>query len=161
MRFRRADLSDIDRLAEIRKKQLQDEGMKPDTDMDAELRAYFHEMMSKGELIEWVAETEESDTINGKPVDAGRIIATAAIVFMTFPPAFTNPTGRKGYVANVYTADEYRGQGLARKLMQKLEQEALERGITVLVLHASKMGRKVYAKQGYEVTDTVMEKHID
>ena len=148
MIFRKADLSDIDILAEIRKKQIQDEGQKPDTDIDEDLRRFFREKMSSGELIEWVAETEEG------------IIATAAIMFMDYPPAFTNPTGRKGYVCNMYTADEYRGRGIAAELIAKLEDEARERGLTTLVLHASVMGRKAYAKTGYHETDLVMEKHI-
>ena len=58
MIFRKADLSDIEQLAEIRKKQIQDEGQKPDTDMDEDLRRFFSEKMSSGELIEWVVETE-------------------------------------------------------------------------------------------------------
>ena len=149
MIFRQAGLNDIEQLAEIRKKQIQDEGQEPDTDIDEDLRRFFSEKMKSGELIEWVAE------------DEGRIIATAAIMFMDYPPAYTNPTGRKAYIANMYTADEYRGQGLAGALMEKLEEEAEKRGLTTMVLHASVMGRKTYAKYGYHETDTVMEKHIN
>ena len=148
MIFRKADLNDIDKLAEIRKKQIQDEGQKPDTDIDEDLRRFFREKMGSGELIEWVAETEDG------------IIATAAVLFMDYPPAFTNPTGRKGYVCNMYTADDYRGRGIAGELMAKLEDEVRGRGLTTLVLHASVMGRKAYAKNGYHETDIVMEKHI-
>ena len=156
MKFRRADLNDIDILAEIRKKQIQDEGQKPDTDMDEDLRRFFNEKMSSGELVEWVAEAEDGDGSE----HAGQIIATAAVMFMDYPPAFTNPTGRKGYVCNMYTADEYRGRGIAGALMEKLEDEARRRGLTKLVLHASKMGRIAYAKSGFEETDVVMEKTV-
>ena len=149
MKLRKAEINDIERLADIRKIQLQDEGQKPDTDMDEHLRRFFTEKMSSGELVEWVAED-----------DNDKIIATAAVIFMDYPPAFTNPTGKKGYVANMYTADEYRGQGIAGTLMQKLEREARDRGITKLMLHASVMGRKAYAKAGYHETDVVMEKDI-
>lgn len=148
MDFRKAEMKDIEQLAAIRKKQLQDEGQNPDTDMDENLLGFFREKMASGELIQWVAE------------DCGAIIATGAIIFMDFPPAFTNPTGRKGYVANMYTADEYRGQGIAAVLMKKLEQEARDRGITKLVLHASTMGRKAYVKSGFQETDVVMEKDV-
>ena len=157
MIFRKADLNDIEQLAEIRKKQIQDEGQKPDTDMDEDLRRFFNDKMSSGELIEWVVETEEGEEGPDSPV---RIIATGAVMFMDYPPAFTNPTGRKGYVCNMYTADEYRGRGIAGALMEKLEDEARRRGLTKLVLHASKMGRIAYAKNGFEETDTVMEKTV-
>ena len=148
MEFRRAELKDIDQLAAIRKKQLTDEGQTPDVDMDRELARYFTEKMESGELVEWVAEED------------GEIVATAAIVFMDMPPAFTNPTGRKGYVANMYTAEAYRGRGLAGKMMELLEQEARDRGVDQLMLHASKMGRKAYVKSGFRETDTLMEKKI-
>ena len=104
--------------------------------------------MGSGELIEWVAE------------DEGRIIATAAIVFMDFPPSFNNKTGRTGYVGNVYTADAYRGKGIAGQLLEKLEEEARARGITRLLLHASEVGRKAYLKSGYYDVDYEMEKDI-
>ena len=149
MKLRKADLTDIDQLLRIRKIQLRDEGQRPDTDMDGELRRFFQDKMGNAELVEWVAEDEE-----------GRIIATAAIQFMDFPPAFTNPTGRKGYITNMYTSDEYRGRGLAGQLMQKLENEARDRGVTTLLLHASEMGRKAYIKNGYKETDILMEKTL-
>jgi GNAT superfamily N-acetyltransferase len=148
MLFRRAELSDIKEISEIRKKQIQDEGQTPDIDIDEDLYKYFEKYMGSGELIEWVAE------------DEGKIIATAAIVFMDFPPSFNNKTGRTGYVGNVYTADEYRGKGIAGQLLEKLEEEAKQRGITRLLLHASEAGRKAYLKSGYYDVDYEMEKDI-
>ena len=148
MLFRRAELSDIKEISEIRKKQIQDEGQTPDIDIDEDLHRYFEKYMGSGELIEWVAE------------DEGKIIATAAIVFMDFPPSFNNKTGRTGYVGNVYTADAYRGKGIAGQLLEKLEEEAKQRGITRLLLHASEAGRKAYLKSGYYDVDYEMEKDI-
>lgn len=148
MIFRKAEQSDIKEISELRKKQIQDEGQTPDIDIDEDLHRYFEKYMGSGELIEWVAEEE------------GRIIATAAIVFMEFPPSFNNKTGRTGYVGNVYTADEYRGKGIAGQLLEKLEEEAKARGITRLLLHASALGRKAYLKSGYVDVDYEMEKDI-
>lgn len=148
MIFRTASLEDIHEISEIRKKQIQDEGQTPDIDIDEDLRRYFEKYMKSGELIEWVAEED------------GRIIATAAIMFMDFPPSFRNKTGRTGYVGNVYTADEYRGRGIAGQLLDELEQEARKRGITMLLLHASEAGRRAYLKSGYEDIDYEMEKRI-
>ena len=133
MIFRRAEIEDVVRLIELRKLQLQDEGQTPDVDIDQKLDIFFKQKMQSGELVEWVAEDE-----------TGRIIATAAVLFIEFPPGFTNPTGKKGYITNMYTADEYRGQGIAGLLLMKIERESKERGITNLMLHASEMGRKAY-----------------
>lgn len=148
MIFRTATIEDIRDISELRKKQIQDEGQKPTIDIDEDLYRYFEKYMRSGELIEWIAE------------DEGKIIATTAIVFMDFPPSFTNKTGRTGYVANVYTADEYRGRGIAGQLLDKVEEEAKKRGITKLLLHASELGRKAYIKSGYEDVDIEMEKII-
>ena len=52
--------------------------------MDYELTDYFEKKMSDRSLVEWVAEEDE------------RIIATGAIIFMDFPPSFTNKTGKQG-----------------------------------------------------------------
>ena len=117
--------------------------------MDKELHQFFSDKMSSGDLIEWVAENDD-----------GTIIATSAIIFMDFPPSFNNPSGKRGYVANMYTANEYRGRGIAGKLIEKLEEEARERGVEMLFLHASDLGRKAYIKSGFTETDTFMEKLI-
>ena len=156
MIIRQAGLEDIKEISELRKKQIQDEGQAPDIDIDEDLYRYFEKYMRSGELIEWVAEEETEDGGGQK----GRIIATAAVVFMEYPPSFTNKTGRTGYVANVYTAPEYRGQGIAGQLLEKVEAEAKARGITKMMLNASAMGRKAYLKSGYFDVDYEMEKII-
>ena len=60
----------------------------------------------------------------------------------------------------MYTIHEYRGQGIAGKLLEKLEEEAKTRGITRLVLHASEIGKKAYVKNEFKETETVMQKDI-
>ena len=146
--FRKATIDDIVQISELRKKQLQDEGQKPSINMDEELHQFFNDKMSSGDLIEWIAE------------DGNGIIATSAIMFMDFPPSFTNPTGKRGYVANMYTSDKYRGLGIAGQLLEYLEKEATARGVEMLFLHASEMGRKAYVKSGFTETDIYMEKLI-
>ena len=107
MLYRQARFEEIPILYEIRKKQLIDEGIAPDVNIDEALIGFFERYMSDGTLVEWVAE------------EHGKIIATAALYFQEFPPTFTNPNGIniKGYVTNMYTAPEYRGRGIARKLL--------------------------------------------
>ena len=146
--FRKATINDIVQISELRKKQLQDEGQKSSINMDEELHQFFKDKMSSGDLIEWIAE------------DSNGIIATSAIIFMDFPPSFTNPTGKRGYIANMYTSDKYRGQGIAGRLLEYLEKEAQARGVEMLFLHASEMGRRAYVKSGFSETDTFMEKLI-
>ncbi len=148
MRYRRAAIQEIDKLAELRKQQLADEGISADKDIDAELQNFFTKKMNDGTLVEWIAEEEDV------------IIATAAIAFYEFPPTYTNKSGIKGYITNMYTMPEYRGRGLASSLLEKLVAEAKERGVEKLWLGASKMGRPVYLKFGFKETNEWLEMNI-
>lgn len=144
MLYRLATPQDIPTLIELRKRQLIDEGSIPDTIINKELTAFFEHHLSDGSLIQWIV--EEQDTI----------IATAGVVFYAFPPSYTNPSGMKGYITNVYTHSAFRGQGLASALLDKLVDEAKKRHIQVLLLEASTMGKPVYIKYGFVEMDTWM-----
>lgn len=64
----------------------------------------------------------------------------------------------KGYVTNMYTAPEHRRRGIATLLLGKLVKEAKSRNVEKLWLHASKMGRPVYLKYGFQETDELLER---
>ena len=112
MEYRIATEQDIPVMCRIRKQQLIDEGLRPCTDIDEELHSYFAGKLADGSLVEWLAEED------------GQVIATAAIAFMEFPPTYTNRTGIRAYVTNMYTAPEYRGKGIASAMLEKLTDEA-------------------------------------
>lgn len=148
LNYRRANLNDIEKLVELRKKQLVDEGLEPNIDIDKELSAFFREMLSKGRLIQWLVE------------DDAEIIACGAVIFYDFPPSYTNKTGKKAYIANMYTNVQYRGQGIAKNLLSKLVEDVRVSGISRIWLVASKMGRPVYKKFGFKETDEYLELYI-
>lgn len=145
MEYRKAAVEDIPELCRLRKQQLIDEGAEPDINIDDELVRYFSAKMGDDSLVEWLL-TED-----------GSIIATAAIVFIEFPPSYTNRTGIMGYVANMYTSPDYRGRGIATSLLEKLVWEAKSRGVQKVCLIASKYGRPVYRRFGFSETDEWME----
>ena len=145
MIYRKATQNDIPALCQIRKTQLIDEGIEPLVSIDSELTAYFKAQMENETLVEWVAENE------------GRIIATAAIAFISFPPTYTNQSGIKGYITNMYTDPAYRGQGIATKMLTFLCNEARERNVRKIWLHASEMGYPVYERFGLKTSDSFME----
>lgn len=137
MKYRKASKDDIVQLMDLRKKQLVDEGIEPTIDIDMELREFFRHKLSDGSLIQWLVEDEQD------------IIACGAIVFYDFPPSYTNRSGKKGYICNMYTNENYRGQGIATQLLDKLVEEAKQLGVTRIWLGASKMGMPVYKKFGF------------
>ncbi|KKK38241.1 GCN5 family acetyltransferase [Mesobacillus campisalis] len=145
MNYRRADLNDIEKLVELRKIQLVDEGLEPNIDIDKELSVFFRDKLSEGRLIQWLAEDERE------------IVACGAVIFYDFPPSYTNKTGKKAYIANMYTNQNYRGRGLATNLLSKLVEEVKLSGISRIWLGASEMGRPVYKKFGFKETDEYLE----
>ncbi|MDQ6597754.1 GNAT family N-acetyltransferase [Bacillus salipaludis] len=148
MKYRKANNEDIDLLVELRKKQLVDEGIEPNIDIEKELYVFFKNKLSDGTLIQWLVEDKEE------------IIACGAVIFYEFPPSYTNKTGKKAYIANMYTNENYRGQGIATKLLTKLVDEVKISGISKIWLGASKMGRPVYKKFGFTETDEFLELNI-
>lgn len=148
MKFRKATVNEIDQLIYLRKKQLVDEGIEPNQEIDTELKEFFTNKMSDSSLIEWIVEDNEE------------IIATGAIVFYEFPPTYTNKSGKKAYITNMYTRESYRGQGIATKLLTKLVAEAKTAGIIKIWLGASKLGRPVYKKFGFKEADEWLELDI-
>ncbi len=148
MIYRIAAIDEIDMLVELRKQQLVDEGISADKDIDKELHCFFMNKMNARTLVEWVAE------------DNDVIIATAAIVFYEFPPTYTNKSGIKGYITNMYTLPAYRGRGIASLLLDELVSEAKERKVEKLWLGASEMGRPVYLKYGFKETNEWLELNL-
>jgi ribosomal protein S18 acetylase RimI-like enzyme len=145
LKYRKANINDIDELIGLRKKQLVDEGIEPNIDIDTELDVFFKNKLSDGSLIQWLVE------------DNKEIIACGAIIFYEFPPTYTNKSGKKAYITNMYTKENYRGQGIATNLLTKLIDEAKNSGITKTWLRASKLGKPVYTKFGFKETDEWLE----
>ncbi len=145
MEFRKADIHDLDAIIETRKKQLIDEGYEPNTDIDQSLRDFFGGKFRENSIVEWLGEED------------GKIVATAAVIFMTYPPSFRYPTGVRGYITNVYTAPEYRGRGIATSMLKRVKDEARSRGIRKLILMASDHGKPVYLRFGFVESEVWMD----
>ncbi|MFB5189815.1 GNAT family N-acetyltransferase [Alicyclobacillus fastidiosus] len=149
MKYRKANIDDVDKLVDLRKRQLVGEGIAPNIDIDMELFSFFENKLNDGSLVQWVVENDED------------IIACGGIIFYEFPPTYTNMSGKKGYITNMYTEKTYRGQGIATKLLTKLVDEAKNLGITKIWLGASKLGRPVYQKFGFKETNEWLELSLD
>ncbi|MCM3567613.1 GNAT family N-acetyltransferase [Neobacillus mesonae] len=145
MNYRKATMNDIELLIDLRKKQLVDEGIDQNSDIDAELYYFFQKKLNEGSFIQWLVEENQE------------IIACGAVIFYDFPPSYTNKSGKKAYITNMFTKENFRGQGIATKLLSKLVDETKEAGITKIWLGASKLGRPVYKKFGFTEIDEWLE----
>lgn len=147
--FRRATRDDVKSLAELRFRQLIDEGGKPNDNINDELEKYFVNELENEDLIIWVAEA------------GSKIVATAGVCFFQYPPTFYNVTGKVAYVTNVYTRNEFRHQGIATKLMEYVMDEIRKTGCNTVRLHSSEQGRRLYEKMGFTESSGMMSKNLD
>jgi GNAT superfamily N-acetyltransferase len=82
--------------------------------------------------------------------DGGAVVGGIGLILLDFPPHWLHPEhGERGYILNVYVEPSHRGQGLAKELVRRGEDEFRRRGVVFEVLHASAMGRPVYESLGW------------
>lgn len=81
--------------------------------------------------------------------DEGKVAGCASISYITIMPTFSHPTGKRAHLMNVYTAESYRRQGIARQMIQMLIDEAKEKGCTEISLDATEAGYPLYKSLGF------------
>ncbi|MBQ6452162.1 MAG: GNAT family N-acetyltransferase [Solobacterium sp.] len=143
--YRRAELTDMDLLIRYRIQQLNDEEEHPDIDIRDALYTWFERMLCDDRLYQILAEED------------GRVIACGALLEVDLPPSFFKPTGKTGYITNMYTLPAYRRNGYAAKILQMLKEEAARRNIDRLLLETSSWGETVYRGNGFTPMDWWMQ----
>ncbi len=145
MEFRLATLEDLALLIQLRKQLLIDEGQVVSSNIEDQLKAFFVNQFNSNQYVQWLVEQDN------------QVIATGAIQFIAFPPSYFNPTGIRGYIANMFTHVDFRSKGIAKKLLERLIAEAETRNVQHLFLIASEMGKPLYKKYGFNENDIYME----
>jgi GNAT superfamily N-acetyltransferase len=139
--FRRAFLPDLEAYLPLRMAMLAEVGMLPPEPQRTQLwdanRRYFQESLPRETYLAWLAESQ------------GKTVAIGGVLLFTRPPTAENMTGLDGYVMNMYTLPEWRGQGIASRLMQLLIAEMRTRRLGRLWLHATPIGRPIYETYGF------------
>lgn len=92
--------------------------------------------------------------------DNGKFIGAGGVSFYQVMPTYHNSSGRKAYIMNMYTAPEYRRQGIAYKTLDLLVEEARKQGAQI-ALEATDMGRPLYEKYGFVSMKDEMELRKD
>lgn len=82
-------------------------------------------------------------------LDGDKVIGCASMSYMTIMPTFSHPTGKRAHLMNVYTNPSYRRQGIARKMVNMLIDDAWSKGATEISLDATKLGRPLYESMGF------------
>lgn len=151
--YKKATVDDIDELVRTRTIVLRAANkLSDDVDMVAveqESYAYYKKALETGEHIAYLV------------YDDGTFIGAGGVSFYQVMPTYHNPSGRKAYIMNMYTAPEYRRQGVAWRTLDLLIKDAKDRGVSQIALEATKMGRPLYEKYGFVRMKDEMELHYD
>ena len=89
--------------------------------------------------------------------DNETFIGAGGVSFYKVMPTYHNPTGKKAYIMNMYTASEYRRQGIAFHTLDLLVKDVRKQGVSQIALEATEMGRSLYEKYGFVKMEDEME----
>lgn len=139
--YRRATPKDIEELVRTRMIVLRAANkLSDDVDMsfvEQESYAYYKHTLETGEHIAYLV------------YDNDQFIGAGGVSFYQVMPTYHNPSGKKAYIMNMYTAPEYRRQGIAYHTLDLLIKDAKEQSVSQIALEATDMGRPLYEKYGF------------
>lgn len=148
-KYKKATIKDIDELVRTRIIVLRAANkLSDDADMSEvqkESYDYYQRALKSGEHIAYLV------------YDDDKFIGAGGVSFYQVMPTYHNPSGKKAYIMNMYTAQDYRGQAIAFNTLDLLVKEAREIGITQIALEATQMGRPLYEKYGFIQMQDEME----
>ena len=147
--YKKATIEDIDEQERTRITVLRAANkLSDDVDMslvEKESYEYYKRALETGEHIGYLV------------YDNGTFIGAGGVSFYQVMPTYHNSTGKKAYIMNMYTAPEYRRQGIAFHTLDLLVKDAREQGVSQIVLEATDMGWPLYEKYGFVKKEDEME----
>lgn len=142
-----ATAADAEVIGEHRHRMFVDSGQTDDERMWAVIAKFVpwvRRRLEDGSYIGWLVEKD------------GRVVAGAGLWLMDFPPHWMHEDSVRAYLLNFYVDPAVRGHGLAGELLKLAVDESDRRGIEVVTLYASKFGRPIYERFGFEATNEMM-----
>lgn len=147
--YKKATIADIDELVRTRIIVLRAANkLSNDVDMslvEKESYEYYKSALEIGEHIAYLVYDNET------------FIGAGGVSFYQVMPTYHNPTGKKAYIMNMYTAPEYRRQGIAFHTLDLLINDAKKQGVLQIALEATDMGRPLYERYGFVKMEDKME----
>lgn len=100
---------------------------------------YFSKAIQDNTCISFIAKCDED------------VAGIGSVHIRKMPGNFKNPSGKWGYIMNMYTVPSFRRKGICKSILNLLVDEGQKFGITAFELHATKEGEKVYSQEGFEL----------
>ena len=113
-------------------------GIEPDSSLLEANREYYSHHIPDGTHIAFVAVEGETE------MGCGGVCITEEL------PSPDNPTGKCGYLMNIYVRKPFRNKGVAHEIVRHLIRIAGEAQCGKIYLETTEDGRPVYASLGFE-----------
>jgi GNAT superfamily N-acetyltransferase len=151
--YHKATANDISTLVEYRIRfAIELKGERPPEVVDnlrKQLANYFSQATTNEGCISFIAK-------NGNDV-----VGIGSVHIHQMPGNFKNPSGKWGYIMNMYTVPEFRKRGISSRILEELIEAGKKAGVTAFELHSTKTGEPVYLKNGFTFhTEPTLRKYI-
>lgn len=140
------NITDLEELLKWRREVIQtvfDE--EPSEELMAQNEAFYRKNLANGTHIAFVAIKD------GKEAGCGAICLTEEL------PSPDNPSGKCGYLMNIYVRDAFREHGIGHEIVKRLVKEAKERNCGKIYLETTDLGRPVYESLGFHDLPDMMK----
>ena len=149
LQYKKAALDDIEILTKTRIEVLRAANKLSDeedmSEVERQSYEYYKEALADGSHTAYLV------------FDGDKFVGAGGISYYRVMPTFHNPSGKKAYVMNMYTAPDYRRKGIAYKTLELLIEDAKAKGIDSISLEATEMGRPLYERYGFVQMNDEME----
>jgi GNAT superfamily N-acetyltransferase len=149
---RLATVVDAELIARHRRSMFVDAGQAEDAKLQTMVEnfvVWVRPRLSDESYVGWLVEVEEDG-------EDGRVVAGAGMWLIDFPQHWMDAEPVRAYLLNFYVDPAFRGRGLAYELLTTAVEDARRRGIKVVSLHASKFGKPLYERNGFEATNEMI-----
>ena len=143
-RLRDAKVRDVETLVRHRRTMWENmgvKGMKKLDDADKVYRRWALKRLRDHSLLGWVIENRN-----------GTIVCSGCLWLQPRQPSPGNSDRFQPYLLSMYTMPDYRGRGLASRIVREAVNWTKRKKYAYLRLHASHMGRGVYRNLGFKRT---------
>lgn len=149
MEYRKATIDDLDMLVSTRITVLRAANKLDDnvdmSEVERESRDYYEKALLDGSHTAYLV------------FDDGEFVGAGGVSYFRVMPTYHNPSGRKAYIMNMYTAPDHRRRGIAYNTLDLLVKDAKAQGVAAISLEATDMGRPLYERYGFVKMNDEME----
>ncbi len=98
---------------------------------------YFAEATADNSCISFIAKCGDE------------IAGIGSVHIRQMPGSFKNPSGKWGYIMNMFTIQKFRRNGICKNILNLLVEEGKKFGVAAFELHATSEGEMVYTQEGF------------